>query len=488
MRFNLKQRKRLSIKWKIFAYLLGFTVFLLLLLWFFQIVSLSTFYEYFRTEEVKEITREITKRVEEDDFNEDVANYIKEYEISINLVDSEGKSLLSSPISEQSHVYIANAEMLNEIISDANFEKEMEVLEVDGKTKNDSPPPNAPNVPFEKHIKEAKSVVCISRIMVDGNEQYLLVSALITPVDTTVNTLQVQFIYISIIFFVLAILIALIISGIVSRPIVRINSSAKELAKGNFNTKFQEDGYREIQELSKTLNYTATELGKTEELQKDLLANVSHDLRTPLTMITAYSEVMRDIPGENTPENIQVIIDEATRLTTLVNDLLDLSKLQSGVSEIRKEEFDITGNIKAILKRFSKLTEQDGYSILFEYRGNATVYADEYKIYQVIYNLIINAINYSGEDKTVIVRQIVHGNIVRIEIEDHGSGIAKDELDNIWDRYYKVDKNHKRAIQGTGLGLSIVQNILKLHEAKYGVHSTLGKGSIFWFELKSYEE
>jgi signal transduction histidine kinase len=197
---------------------------------------------------------------------------------------------------------------------------------------------------------------------------------------------------------------------------------------------------------------------------------------------------MRDIPGENTPENIQVIIDEATRLTTLVNDLLDLSKLQSGVSEIRKEEFDITGNIKEILKRFSKLTEQDGYSILFEYRGNATVYADEYKIYQVIYNLIINAINYSGEDKTVIVRQIVHGNIVRIEIEDHGNGIAKDELDNIWDRYYKVDKNHKRAIQGTGLGLSIVQNILKLHEAKYGVHSTLGKGSIFWFELKSYEE
>lgn len=479
----MKQRKRLSIKWKIFAYLLGFTLFLLLLLWFFQIVSLSTFYEYLRTEEVKEITRDITKRVEEDDFNEDVANYIKEYDISINLVDSEGRSLLSSPISEQSHVYIANAQMLKEIIENADFRKDMVVFEVEGKNRNDLPPPNAPKVPFEKHIKDAKSVVCISRILVDGNEQYLLVSALITPVDATVNTLQVQFIYISIIFFVLAILIALIISGIVARPIVRINSSAKELAKGNFNTEFKEDGYREIQELSKTLNYTATELGKSEELQKDLLANVSHDLRTPLTMITAYSEVMRDIPGENSPENIQVIIDEATRLTTLVNDLLDLSKLQSGVAEINKEEFDITQNIKAILKRFSKLTEQDGYSILFEYINNAMVFADEYKIYQVIYNLIINAINYAGDDKTVIVRQIVHGNVVHIEVEDHGNGIAKDELDNIWDRYYKVDKNHKRAIQGTGLGLSIVQNILELHGARYGVNSTIGKGSIFWFEL-----
>ena len=197
---------------------------------------------------------------------------------------------------------------------------------------------------------------------------------------------------------------------------------------------------------------------------------------------------MRDIPGENSPENVQVIIDEATRLTTLVNDLLDLSKLQSGVSEICKEEFDITQNIIAILKRFSKLTEQDGYVIRFEYRDDAIVFADEYKIYQVIYNLIINAINYAGDDKTVIVRQIVHGNVVRIEVEDHGNGIAKEELDNIWDRYYKVDKNHKRAVQGTGLGLSIVQNILELHDTKYGVHSVLGKGSTFWFELKAFDE
>lgn len=408
---------------------------------------------------------------------------MKEYDISVNFVDGEGKSLLPMPISEQSHVYISDSKVLSDMLLEAKQQDEIMILEVEGKNKNDVPPPDAPDVPFEKHIKDAKSVVCILDASSADDERYLLVSALITPVDATVNTLQVQFIYISIIFFVLAILIALIISGIVSRPIVRINSSAKELAKGHFDTEFKEDGYREIQELSKTLNYTARELGKTEELQKDLLANVSHDLRTPLTMITAYSEVMRDIPGENSPENIQVIIDEATRLTTLVNDLLDLSKLQSGVAEIKKEVFDITQNIKAILERFSKLTEQDGYTILFEYRDNVMVFADEYKVYQVIYNLIINAINYSGEDKTVVVRQIVHGNVVRIEIEDHGNGIAKDELDNIWDRYYKVDKNHKRAVQGTGLGLSIVQNILELHGARYGVNSTIGKGSIFWFEL-----
>ena len=110
--------------------------------------------------------------------------------------------------------------------------------------------------------------------------------------------------------------------------------------------------------------------------------------------------------------------------------------------------------------------------------------ADEYKIFQVIYNLINNAINYTGEDKTIWVRQLIKGDSVRIEVTDSGEGIAKDALPYVWDRYYKVDKTHKRAVMGTGLGLSIVKNVLELHDAKYGVESELGKGSTFWFELK----
>ena len=205
-------------------------------------------------------------------------------------------------------------------------------------------------------------------------------------------------------------------------------------------------------------------------------------------MITAYSEVMRDLPGENTPENIQVIIDETTRLTNLVNDMLELSKLQAGVTELKSEVFDFTTNILAVMNRYSKLTEQSGYNIRFEYEDDVKVCADEYKIYQVVYNLINNAINYSGEDKTVIVRQIVKGDMVRLEVEDHGNGIKEEELDNIWDRYYKADKTHKRATQGSGIGLSIVKNILKLHSASFGVESQVGKGSIFWFELKCVED
>ena len=119
-----------------------------------------------------------------------------------------------------------------------------------------------------------------------------------------------------------------------------------------------------------------------------------------------------------------------------------------------------------------------------DYDGKVQVKADEYKIYQVIYNLINNAINYTGKDKTVWVRQKISGDKVRIEVTDSGDGIAKEALPYVWDRYYKVDKTHKRAVMGTGLGLSIVKNILELHHAGYGVVSEPGCGSTFWFELK----
>ena len=146
-------------------------------------------------------------------------------------------------------------------------------------------------------------------------------------------------------------------------------------------------------------------------------------------------------------------------------------------------EYNLTESIESVLERYNKLKEQDGYCIHFEYDRKVLVKADEYKIYQVIYNLINNAVNYTGKDKTVWVRQKILQDHVRIEVTDSGEGIAEDALPYVWDRYYKVDKTHRRAVMGTGLGLSIVKNILELHHARYGVESTPGCGSTFWFEL-----
>ena len=316
----------------------------------------------------------------------------------------------------------------------------------------------------------------------DGGHRLVLVESEITPVDATVDTLQIQLLCVTVVMLLLGAGLAWYLARRIARPLAAMNNAAKLLGSGDYNIRFASQGAREVSELAHTLNYAAEELSKVEELRRELLANVSHDLRTPLTMIKGYAEVMRDLPGENTPENVQVIIDETERLNQLVNDLLDLSRMEAGAMQLEKSPFNLTEAIRAALGRYDKLA---GFSFPFQYEGEAYVEADALKISQVLYNLVNNAINYAGEDKTVSLRQEVAGGRVRISVTDTGEGIPPDKLRDIWERYYKVDREHRRAQVGTGLGLSIVRKILDLHGGAYGVESALGQGSTFWFELPS---
>ena len=217
--------------------------------------------------------------------------------------------------------------------------------------------------------------------------------------------------------------------------------------------------------------------------QQELFANLSHDLRTPLTLMEGYAEVMRELPGENTPENMQVIIDETKRLSTLVNAVLELSKARSSAAGGEPVRFDLTQTVRGIMTRYAKLTEQDGYHILFEPEGEAWVIADEVQAQQVLYNLINNALTYTGKDKRVTIAQRVADGKVRISVSDTGEGIALEDLPYIWSRYYRGGKPHKRATVGSGLGLNIVKGILDRYGLSYGVESKQGEGSTFWFEM-----
>ena len=269
----------------------------------------------------------------------------------------------------------------------------------------------------------------------------------------------------------------------ISKPIATINESAKSLANGNYDVFFEGTGYSEINELSDTLNYAVSELSKTDKLQKELVSNISHDLRTPLTLISGYAEVMRDIPSENTPENLQIIIDETSRLSSLVNDLLDISKLKAG-GQLDMDTFNLTELVREVMGRYTKLTERDGYTIEFVDAVDVYISADRARMLQVIYNFINNAVNYTGEDKRVVIRESIKDGYVRLSVADSGEGIPKEELPFIWDRYYRASSAHKRAAIGSGIGLSIVKEILILHGASFGVESELGVGSSFWFEMK----
>ena len=215
------------------------------------------------------------------------------------------------------------------------------------------------------------------------------------------------------------------------------------------------------------------------------MANVSHDLKTPLTMIKAYAEMVRDITYNNKEkreENLNTIIAETDRLALLVNDILDLSAVQSENTTLKIEKIDLIQLINQVIERFKILSEQENYQFLFTHPDEAIIKADKKRIYQVIYNLINNAINYTGNDKKVYINIINEKHKYRIEIKDTGKGIKQEDLKHIWDKYYHSEKKHKRNSYGTGLGLSIVKSILQMHSYKYGVTSS-NEGSNFYFEI-----
>lgn len=461
-------KKMLGLRWQLLIGFAIFTVVIVALLWIFQILLLNTFYEAIKTSEVISTADTIEKNLENDNIMEVIADIMRSTSTNIRVTDEIGRELISVRTNPYKTLQIEKYSQLELIIV-------MDEVKILGGTYLKKPDTyaGAPNnnIIYYRYVQTES-----------GNHRLILIETEITPVDSTVDTLKVQLICLTIVMVILGIGLALFIAGSLSKPIVKINESAKNLAEGNYDIEFEPSGSREVKELADTLNYAATELSKVEALRRELLANVSHDLRTPLTMIKGYSEVMRDLPGENTPENVQIIIDEASRLTDLVNDLLDLSKLEAGASPLDTSRYNLTESIKEILLRYDKLAD---YNFIFEHDEDVFVRADKLKISQVIYNLVNNAVHYVGNDKTITVKQVVTDNTVRIEVIDKGPGIAPDKLKDIWDRYYKVDKEHKRASVGTGLGLSIVKNILNLHGGTYGVSSKLGEGSLFWFELET---
>jgi len=220
-------------------------------------------------------------------------------------------------------------------------------------------------------------------------------------------------------------------------------------------------------------------------MRRDLMANISHDLRTPLTMVKAYAEMIRDLSGddpEKRNEHLEIIIEESDRLAALVNDIMDLTKLENGTSELHKEPFCVGSRLREIMTRYKLLSERDGYKFYISVNDDAWAEADLIKFDQVIYNLVNNAVNYSGEEKSIYVMEVATPKKITISVTDTGDGIDKELMPLIFDRYYRAEK-HKREVIGTGLGLSIVKQIFILHGFQFGVKSEEGIGSTFWFEM-----
>ena len=322
-------------------------------------------------------------------------------------------------------------------------------------------------------------------VLSESNDAYLYIDYSTEVASMAMGTMRMQLVMISIIVIFLALVISALLSMKLTRPITQITKAAKRMAMGDFSVNFKgEYSYAEMDALAETLDYAKEEIGKSDELQKEVLANVTHDLKTPLTMIKSYACMIQEISGDN-PEkrakHTQVIIDESDRLTSLVNDILNLSKIRSGMDSLKITNFNLSEFVHTVCERFDYLRETQSYTIERDIEDELYTEADMEKIEQVVYNLIGNAVNYTGEDKKIKVglKKEKEG-VLRFTVTDTGKGIPADQIDTIWDRYYRSSETHKRPIKGTGLGLSIVKTILQKHNFLFGVESEVGKGSTFY--------
>lgn len=318
------------------------------------------------------------------------------------------------------------------------------------------------------------------------NNKNVFIYSNLQHMSSFINLMKNQMWYFIALIIIVSIIVSIYLANKLTKPIREITQNAKKLGDRNYNIIFPKNGIEEIDSLSQTLEEVQKELNKNDELKRDLMANVSHDLKTPLTMIKAYAEMIRDISYKDKKqmdEHLNVIMEESDRLTLLVNDILELSKTQSEVNMYNYEEYDLIKEIKKVIKRYKLMEELNNYQFILELPKKAIVKADKNKINQVIYNLLNNAINYTGDDKIVKIKVTKDDKSYLVEIIDTGKGIKKEEIPLIWDKYYKNEKKHKRNVISTGLGLSIVKEILSKHNFEYGVTSKINKGSTFYFRI-----
>lgn len=324
---------------------------------------------------------------------------------------------------------------------------------------------------------------------IEGHFQnyYLYVNSPLEPIYSILNFYKQQYFLYTIIVLFVSTIISVVISRNLSLPISTMAKEANHLTRGDYSFQFTDSRYREVSELSKTLNEAKDKLGKIDTLRKELIANVSHDIKTPLTMIKAYAEMIKDISGENKEkreEHLSVIISEAEFLDRLVQDMRLLAMMQSGNYKLEMTTFDLHEMIEKIVKANQLAIEQCGIHLHVDVSHQLMCSADEVKIKQVIHNFLSNAIKNTDKGKNITVKAYYTKMGVKVEVINEGKGISKELLPYIWDRYYKINKEFSRNEDSTGLGLAIVKAILDTHHATYGVSSEEGKETVFYFELQ----
>ncbi len=350
-------------------------------------------------------------------------------------------------------------------------------------------------------------VVLVRLLSEEGQrDRYLFVMTSMQPVGEAVGTLKRYFIYIAPIIVVLVIILSLIYSRMVSRPLVQLNRSAARLAKLDFSAQAEIRSKDEFGELSRSMIALSQNLDealkeltrantklqedveeklRSEQLRKELIANISHELKTPLGIVKGFAEGLQDSVADDKRERyLAFIVNETDRMNALIMDMLELSKFEVKAIRLQPRSFSLTDLIQQAADSFTRQLEDKRLLVNIHYgQEEAIVQADSRRVEQVVLNLLSNAIRHAEEDSAVTIRilRMSPGKVTTM-IENAGSPIAKADMGRIWDQFYRAERSRDRKSGGTGLGLAIVKHILELHESEYGVMNT-DRGVAFYFTL-----
>lgn len=451
----------------IWGWFMIFVTVVFVLLWVFQIIFLQKFYERMKTDDTIRIADQMVDMYLSGKYHEKFVSLANENSMCIEVLDQLERHVFGVETLGDSCLIHGKNNYRHKIVQNLRAQP-------DGIYYGKEP---------KLHTDMLIFVYACTIGPPESPQGYLLINTPLLPVNSTVNILKRQTLIITVLLILISFIISVIVSKRLAQPIVEVTREAEQLAHGKYDIVFKGGGYNEADRLAETLTYASHEINRVDIMQRDLIANTSHDLRTPLTMLKAYAEMIRDISGDNPvkrEQHLQVIIDETDRLTLLVNDILDLSKLENGKLKLERSEFDMEQKLMEILERYRGLSTVSGYTFHLETDKPTTVNCDAVKIERVICNLLNNAMNYSGEDKQIYLKQERVPEGLKISVRDTGEGMDQETVSRIFDKYYRSE-NYKRAVVGTGLGLSIVKAILRLHNYAFGVDSKVGVGSTFWF-------
>lgn len=476
-----------SFGFRLWLYFISFTAFIFIVLWLLQTVFLQSFYNEMVIHNTRSAAESIIQNSSGEEINELIDEVAHNNSVLVYITDTDGELIYSSDeFSGMRKRGLDNNDNDLNGIKAKKYEKKQggfrflpeeydEFLNELNESGN-----GKVELRYENYYVYG---AYIDYYNIDG-KTVLYVGAVIDAVGASVNVISMQLVWVTILSVIVGLVMSWFFAKRFSAPIDRLSEKAKKLGEKDYEAGYKKGFCTELDELSDTLDRTNQKLNEYHEFQIELLANVSHDLRTPLTMIKGYAEMIRDISWEDEKQcskDIAVIVKESDRLTALVNEIMEYSELKSEGKTEELIDLDLSNLVDRAAFSFESLKKPDGIIVEKEIENNIMIKGNGGRLERALYNLMDNAARHTDDSKRIKISLSSKDKMAVISVSDYGAGIPEEELPHIWDRYYTTRMRKGKGV--SGLGLAIVKQITQMHNGICNACSEHGKGSDFVIKI-----